>query len=65
MANAGFESKSSSVKLGGVVGSLVRGVVVVLTVVVVLGAAVVVVVVVVAAVAVVKIGGWLVESGGS
>lgn len=61
MATAGFASKSSSATLGGVVGSLVRGVAVVLTVVVVLGAMVVVVVVAV----VVKIGGWLVESGGS
>lgn len=57
MARAGFASKSSSGVLEGVVGSLVRGVVVVfIVVVVVLGVVVVVVV---------KIGGWLVEPGGS
>ena len=59
MASAGFESKSSSGMAVGVVGSLVRGVVVFI---------VVVVVVVVGggrAVVVVKIGGWLVEYGGS
>lgn len=61
MARAGFVSKSSSGMVEGVVGSLVRGVVVVfIVVVVVVGGTVVVVVVVV-----VKIGGWLVEYGGS
>ena len=59
MASAGFESKSSSGLIVGVVGSLVRGVVVVFIVVVV------VVVVGGRAVVVVKIGGWLVEYGGS
>lgn len=60
MARAGFDSKSSSGKVEGVVGSLVRGVVVVfivVVVVVVVGGRVVA--------AVVKIGGWLVELGGS
>lgn len=53
MANAGFDSKSSSGTLDGVVGSLDRGVVVVLMVVVIVGVEVVV-----------KTGG-LVEDGGS
>lgn len=59
MARAGFVSKfSSSRVVGGVVGSLVRGVVVVfIVVVVVVGCGVVAVVV--------KIGGWLVGRGGS
>lgn len=59
-ASAGFPSKSSSGALEGVVCSLVRGVVVVLIVVVVVLA----VDVVVGAEVVVKIGGWLVGSGG-
>lgn len=57
MASAGFESKSSSGMAVGVVGSLVRGVVAVFIVVVVGGGG--------RSVVVVKIGGWLVEYGGS